>query len=421
MLERFKLTYNIHPWFRRVSWGLLVIAAIGIIWASGGMPPRAWILLAAVLPQLSRLWILRGTEIVLPVTVLVLQSLIWVFAWGMFVAVCVAIIRHWRHIRRDLQEFEIDLQDAREEITEEQEQLPWSPLTLPVRQKSPLVLTKHFEMEYQAPTQPWQRKLPLHLEVGVGWDVGTKRKHKPNEDSLIALQGTCIYNGQLLTFGLFVIADGMGGYAHGQDASYLAIQTMVQSVLPNVAGSEEMTDDIIAEVLIEGVEQANQAVLLRSKQFQTDMGATITAALVIDTNAFVVNVGDSRTYLYRECVGLTQVTRDHSHVARLVAAGQIARDDIYTHPDRNQVYRGLGADQDVKVDWFTVPLQGNDCLLLCSDGLWEMVRDPEIERTLKEQRCNPSQASKTLVRAALQGGGLDNISVIIVNVAPITV
>jgi serine/threonine protein phosphatase PrpC len=169
------------------------------------------------------------------------------------------------------------------------------------------------------------------------------------------------------------------------------------------------------------VELANQAVLQRSKEVKTDMGATITAALVMDTTAFVVNVGDSRTYLYRECEGLTQVTRDHSHVARLVAAGQIARDDIYTHPDRNQVYRGLGSEPDVKVDWFTVPLQGNDCLLLCSDGLWEMVRDPEIEKTLKEQGCNPSQASKALVRAALKGGGLDNISVIVVHVTPITV
>jgi serine/threonine protein phosphatase PrpC len=421
MLERFKLAYDIHPWFRRTNWGLLVIAGIGIFWASGGMPPRPWILLAAVLPQLSHLWILRGTTIILPITFLVLQSLIWVFAWGLFVALCIAIIRHWQHARHELHEFDADLQEAHEAITEEQEQLPWAPLTLPIRQKPPLVISTSLEKEHQPYSQPWQRKLPLHLEVGVGWDVGTKRKQKPNEDSLVALQGTCIYNSQLLTFGLFVIADGMGGYAHGKDASYLAIQTMLQSVLPNVAGSEEMTADIIADVLIEGVEQANHAVLLRSKQVKTDMGATITAALVIDTTAFVVNVGDSRTYLYRECEGLTQVTRDHSHVARLVAAGHIARDDIYTHPDRNQVYRGLGSEQDVKVDWFTVPLQGNDCLLLCSDGLWEMVRDPEIERTLKEQGRNPSLASKTLVRAALQGGGLDNISVIIVHVAPSTV
>jgi len=421
MLEQFKLAYDIHPWLRRVSWGLLFIAGIGIFWASGGVPARAWILLAAVIPQLTRLWVLRGPAIVLPVALLVIQSVIWVIAWGLFIGAFVALIRHWRQIQHDLKEFEADLQEAQEEITGAQEQLPWSPLALPVRQKPPPVLPKQFEKEHQIPFQPWQRQLILHLDIGVGWDVGIKRKNKPNEDSLVALQGTCIYNDQLLPFGLFVVADGMGGYAHGQDASYLSIQTVLRSVLPNVAGSEEMTDDNIAEVLIEGVELANQAVLQRSKEVKTDMGATITAALVMDTTAFVVNVGDSRTYLYRECEGLTQVTRDHSHVARLVAAGQIARDDIYTHPDRNQVYRGLGSEPDVKVDWFTVPLQGNDCLLLCSDGLWEMVRDPEIEKTLKEQGCNPSQASKALVRAALKGGGLDNISVIVVHVTPITV
>ncbi len=421
MLEQFKLAYDIHPWLRRVSWGLLLIAGIGIFWTSGGVPARAWILLAAVIPQLTRLWVLRGPAIVLPVALLVIQSVTWVIAWGLFIAAFVALIRHWRHIQHDLKEFEADLQVAYEEITEAQEQLPWSPLALPVRQKPPLVLPIQFEKEHQIPFQPWQRQLTLHLDIGVGWDVGIKRKNKPNEDSLVALQGTCIYNDRLLPFGLFVVADGMGGYAHGQDASYLSIQTVLQSVLPHVAGSEEMTDDNIAEVLIEGVELANQAVLQRSKEVKTDMGATITAALVMDTTAFVVNVGDSRTYLYRECEGLTQITRDHSHVARLVAAGQIARDEIYTHPDRNQVYRGLGSEPDVKVDWFTVPLQGNDCLLLCSDGLWEMVRDPEIEKTLKEQGRNPSQASKALVRAALKGGGLDNISVIVVHVTPITV
>ncbi|TMC93913.1 MAG: serine/threonine-protein phosphatase, partial [Chloroflexi bacterium] len=228
-------------------------------------------------------------------------------------------------------------------------------------------------------------------------------------------------NGELLPFGLFVVADGMGGYAHGQDASYLAVQTVLQSLLPNIVGSEEMTDDILIDVLVESVKQANLGVLQRSQEVNAEMGATITAALVMDKTAFVVNVGDSRTYHYRECEGLTQVTRDHSHVARLVAAGQIARDEIYTHPDRNQVYRGLGAESRVKVDRFSVPLRANDCLLLCSDGLWEMVRDPEIEKTLKEMGNNPSQASKALVRAALKGGGLDNISVIVVHVAPTTV
>lgn len=420
MLEQFKLAYDLHPWLRRVSWGLLAIAGVGIYLIAGGFPPRAWMLLFAVLPQLAHLWALRGPAIALPVVVLVFQSLTWLMAWGLFIGVCVAMIRHWRQAQHEWQEFEIDLQEAQDDITEEQEVLPWSPLPLPVRQKPPQILTKNFEKEPITPNS-WQRQLSHHLNVGVGWDVGTTRKHKPNEDSLVTFQGNCIYNCRLLPFGLFVVADGMGGYAHGQDASYLAIQTVLQSVLPSIVGSEEMTDDILIEVLVEGVKQANLAVLQRSQEVNAEMGATITAALVMDTTAFVVNVGDSRTYHYRAGEGLSQVTRDHSHVARLVAAGQIGRDEIYTHPDRNQVYRGLGAESRVKVDLFTVPLQGNDYLMLCSDGLWEMVRDPEIEFTLKEMGGNPELASKALVRAALKGGGLDNISVIVVQVAPATV
>lgn len=427
MLEQLKLAYDLHPWIRCVYWGLLVVAGTGMYLISGGFPPKAWVLLFAVLPQLARLWALRGPAIMLPVALLALQSLTWLIAWGLFLGVCIFVIRLWRQTRRDRKEFEADLQEAHDDITEEQEALPWSPLPLPTRQKPPMTQADIFENEQktpkiqQTPIHPWQRQLSLHLNVGVGWDVGTTRKHKPNEDSLVAFEGTCIYNGQLLPFGLFVVADGMGGYAHGQDASYLAIQTVLQSLLPNIAGSEEMTDDILVDVLVESVKQANLAVLQRSQEVHAEMGATITSALVMDKTAFVVNVGDSRTYHYRECEGLLQVTRDHSHVARLVAAGQIARDDIYTHPDRNQVYRGLGAESRVKVDWFSIPLQANDYLLLCSDGLWEMVRDPEIEKTLKEMGNNPSQASKALVRAALKGGGLDNISVIVVHIAPTTV
>jgi len=421
ILEQLKLAYDLHPWLRRVSWGLLAIAGAGIYLIPGGFPPRAWILLFTVIPQLAELWALRGPAIMLPVALLALQSLTWLIAWGLFLGTCIVIIRLWRQGQHERKEFEADLQEAHNDISEEQEALPRSPLPLPARQKPPLVLTNSLEKEQQAPTHPWQRQLSLHLNVGVGWDVGTTRKHKPNEDSLVAFEGTCIYNGELLPFGLFVVADGMGGYAHGQDASYLAVQTVLQSLLPNIVGSEEMTDDILIDVLVESVKQANLGVLQRSQEVNAEMGATITAALVMDKTAFVVNVGDSRTYHYRECEGLTQVTRDHSHVARLVAAGQIARDDIYTHPDRNQVYRGLGAESRVKVDRFSVPLRANDCLLLCSDGLWEMVRDPEIEKTLKEMGNNPSQASKALVRAALKGGGLDNISVIVVHVAPTTV
>jgi len=134
----------------------------------------------------------------------------------------------------------------------------------------------------------------------------------------------------------------------------------------------------------------------------------------------VANVGDSRTYLYREHEGLTKITHDHSVVASLVEAGIIKPDDIYTHPKRNQIYRSLGEKPVVDVDAFMVPLQVGDKLLLCSDGLWDMVRDPEIQRLMSLPEPDPMQTGKDLIQAALDGGGEDNVSVIVVYVTEAT-
>ena len=294
-------------------------------------------------------------------------------------------------------------------------------LAKPTGQRRANALTQHTPntprpLTDKLATQPWQRRMVLNLDIGADWHVGIRRKNKPNEDSLVAFGGRCIYHSRLLPFGFLIVADGMGGHANGQDASYLAVQTMLQTVLPSIVGSDALSDTMIVEVLSEGVQQANMAVYQRGKEIGAETGTTITAALVVNTTAFVVNVGDSRTYLYREYEGLLQVTRDHSRVARLVEEGKIAPDDIYTHPDRNQVYRALGEGSGVAVDWFTVSLQPGDRLLLCSDGLWEMVRNPDITRILKQSDLNAAQSCKALVQAALQGGGLDNISSIVVHV-----
>jgi len=144
------------------------------------------------------------------------------------------------------------------------------------------------------------------------------------------------------------------------------------------------------------------------------MGTTITASLLWGATAHVANVGDSRTYLYRELEGLIQVTQDHSTVARLVKRGAIKADDVYTHPQRNEIYRSLGNYPTVEVDTFTVPMQVGDILLLCSDGLWEMVRDTAIEEILSTSASSSSQLCSMLVQAALDAGGKDNISVIAV-------
>jgi len=255
----------------------------------------------------------------------------------------------------------------------------------------------------------------LSLAVGYLTDPGIKRKHKPNEDSLFAMQGTGTYNSLPQEFGLFVVADGMGGHANGQDASRMAIQTIIDYILPRISANKQVEDEAFVNLLRDGVQCANQAVHQRNMEERADMGTTMTAALVVGATAYVANVGDSRTYLFREPGGLTKITHDHSVVASLVEAGIIKPDDIYTHPKRNQIYRSLGEKPVVEVDSFKVSLKAGDKLLLCSDGLWDMVRDPEIQRLMSTSAPASSKTGQELIQAALDGGGEDNVSVIVVS------
>ena len=256
----------------------------------------------------------------------------------------------------------------------------------------------------------------LGFVVGTRSDPGIKRKYKPNEDSLFAAQGVLSPSSLPQLFGLFVVADGMGGHANGEDASRLAIQTIADYMLPLLTKASAVKDEQYIQLLVEGIQQANLAVHKNNVLHHGDMGTTVTATLLVDTVAYVANVGDSRTYLYRPSEGLKKVTVDHSVVASLVEAGIIKPDDIYTHPKRNQIYRSLGEKAAVEVDSFTVQLQAGDKLLLCSDGLWDMVRDPKIEAVIKNADPNPSVTGEALVQSALEGGGEDNVSVIVVHV-----
>jgi serine/threonine protein phosphatase PrpC len=266
-------------------------------------------------------------------------------------------------------------------------------------------------------TEPYNKHqisdMRFQLVVGTRSDPGIKRKYKPNEDSLFAAQGLIEEAPMTHPYGLFVIADGMGGHANGQDASRLAIQTIIEHILPQLV--QHPTDEY-ATLLVDGIQSANLAVHQRNIDQGGDMGTTVTGALVVDNIAYVVNVGDSRTYLYRESEGLKKVTNDHSVVASLVEAGIIKPDDIYTHPKRSHIYRSLGEKPHVEVDLFTVPLQEGDKLLLCSDGLWDMVRDPKIEGLIKHFDPDPSATSDSLIQAAYEGGGEDNVSVIVIQI-----
>ncbi len=252
----------------------------------------------------------------------------------------------------------------------------------------------------------------------MAWDVGITRKGRPNEDSILALRGTCNFADQLQPFELHIVADGMGGHSHGRLASHLAIRGMLETVIPGLVACNAIESEQIVDILIDGVHWANQVIYQFGQEQGADMGTTITAALLLAETAYIINVGDSRTYVYRPGAGLTQITRDHSLVARLVETGAISPDEVYSHPDRNKVYRGLGDKTDVTVDWFILPVQPGDLLLLCSDGLWEMVRDPQIAEILQTYASSPALASNALLRAALLGGGSDNVGLLVVIVQP---
>jgi protein phosphatase len=259
------------------------------------------------------------------------------------------------------------------------------------------------------------RPAPLRQLMGAATDTGVVRDH--NEDSYLTIQLGLDNNNTPQAWGVYVVSDGMGGHAAGEVASGLAIrgaadlilgEYLARAVQPDVSYNEEEARDLVRRAIL----RANEAVVAESRSQGNDMGATLTMALVVGDRAVVGNIGDSRTYLLREGK-LRRISKDHSLVQRLVDLGQIADEDVYTHPQRNAVLRSLGDKAELEVDVFVERLRPGDALFLCSDGQWEMTRDPEMERLLTRDE-DPDAVCKALVSAANQAGGEDNITAVLV-------
>ncbi len=262
------------------------------------------------------------------------------------------------------------------------------------------------------------RPAALRQIVGAHTDTGMVRDH--NEDSYLTLSMGLDNNNEREGWGIYIVSDGMGGHAAGEVASGLAIRGaaellisryLASAITPDASYDEEAARTLVRQAVLQG----NEAIIAEGRAQSNDMGATMTLALVSGDRAIVGNVGDSRTYLYREGK-LRRVSKDHSLVMRLVELGQIADEDIYTHPQRNAVLRSLGDKSNVEVDVFSERLRPGDALLLCSDGQWEMTRDAEMERILARD-ADPQTICEALVSAANQAGGEDNISVVLVRFA----
>jgi protein phosphatase len=230
----------------------------------------------------------------------------------------------------------------------------------------------------------------MRFDVGVVTDIGQVRER--NEDSF------------LVDPPLYAVADGMGGHRGGAVASELALET-VEALARAGKGR-----------LAEQVREANRAVFERSMHDRavSGMGTTLTAAVVDEEGAHLAHVGDSRAYLLR-AGALRQLTEDHTLVNRMVKAGEISPQEAEVHPHRNVVTRALGTEPDVQVDEDDVPLLEGDRLLLCSDGLTNMVTEEQIQAIL-ESTPAPQDAATRLVRAANRAGGIDNITVIVLDV-----
>ncbi len=221
------------------------------------------------------------------------------------------------------------------------------------------------------------------------------------------------------TLGLFAVADGMGGQRGGEIASALAIETLRAELLPllgadGVAG-KGATDQSLTAQLHEAINRCNARVLRYAEEHPEThgLGSTLALALVKGSLAVIGNLGDSRIYRVRDGA-IEPLTHDHSYVAQLAALGKIEPDEIYTHPHRNYIYRALGSEPEAQPDIFTERLRSDDVLLLCSDGLWGMVRDDAILRAVNEA-TTPQEAATLLVTLANENGGDDNISVIVVH------
>lgn len=253
---------------------------------------------------------------------------------------------------------------------------------------------------------------PAQLLVGSCQSVGMQRNH--NEDTLITLSAVVADDMTDLPFGVFIVADGMGGHQYGEVASGTAARAMAEYLITKLYSSlagvrPEAQGESLQEIMEAGVNEANQAVIRKAP----GGGTTLTTALVIGEQVTIAHVGDSRAYFLFNDGRVQTLTQDHSLVRRLVQLKQITEEEALVHPQRNVLYRAIGQNEPFRPDINSYLLPHPGYLMICSDGLWGVVNENEISRIVLNAPSLTS-ACQSLIDAANDAGGPDNITVVLV-------
>jgi len=257
-----------------------------------------------------------------------------------------------------------------------------------------------------------EKRMIGQYKFGTCQSVGRQREH--NEDALFAFSSVLREGMSEFPFGLFIVADGMGGHQHGEIASGAAIKALSsylleKLVIPILAGNVGSLDSSLQELMEQGIEEAQNAVI----QTAPGGGTTLTAALVIADQVTIGHVGDSRAYFAQADGELVPITKDHSLVNRLLELGQISEKEASVHPQRNVLYRAVGQTEPYRPDIETLTFPAPGSLMICSDGLWGVVGKTNLQKILRKAG-SPIEICQKMVDLANQAGGPDNITVVLV-------
>ena len=238
------------------------------------------------------------------------------------------------------------------------------------------------------------------MKVDAATDTGLKRA--VNQDYIFTSEGAV---GNLPN--LFVVADGMGGHNAGDFASRYGVSVIVESVRKDRNFNP-------VKILRNAIEAANREILTQASldPSMAGMGTTTVACTIVGGYAYIANVGDSRLYVAGN--ELTQITQDHSLIAEMVRLGELTAEEGKHHPDKNIITRAVGTTEEVRIDFFDLKLEPGDRVLMCSDGLTNMVEDDRIFSILKSKRKD--NKVRKLINEANANGGKDNIAVIVIEI-----